>query len=85
MGASLLVFSNKTDVAGCMSDDEIRQVCLPRSPPSKVTDMWVQGLKLDAIHTHKWIIFRCSAMTGENLREGLEWILQDARDRYFLY
>jgi ADP-ribosylation factor-like protein 2 len=29
MGASLLVFSNKTDVDGCMSDDEIRQVCLP--------------------------------------------------------
>lgn len=28
MGASLLVFSNKTDVDGCMSDDEIRQVCL---------------------------------------------------------
>jgi ADP-ribosylation factor-like protein 2 len=26
MGASLLVFSNKTDVDGCMSDDEIRQV-----------------------------------------------------------
>jgi ADP-ribosylation factor-like protein 2 len=28
MGASLLVFSNKTDVDGCMGDDEIRQVCL---------------------------------------------------------
>lgn len=26
MGASLLVFSNKTDVEGCMSDDEIRYV-----------------------------------------------------------
>ena len=26
MGASLLVFSNKTDVGGCMSDDEIRAV-----------------------------------------------------------
>ena len=26
MGASLLVFSNKTDVNGCMEDEEIRQV-----------------------------------------------------------
>ncbi|KAF7502753.1 ADP-ribosylation factor-like protein 2 [Endocarpon pusillum] len=59
MGASLLVFSNKTDVDGCMSDDEIRQ-----------------GLKLDAINTHKWMIFRCSAVTGQNLDEGLEWIPQ---------
>lgn len=24
-GASLLIFSNKTDIAGCMSDDEIRK------------------------------------------------------------
>lgn len=31
MGASLLVFANKTDVGGCMSDDEIRKVrsCTP--------------------------------------------------------
>jgi hypothetical protein len=26
MGASLLVFKNKSDVPGCMSEDEIRQV-----------------------------------------------------------
>ena len=26
MGASLLVFANKTDVSGCMTDDEIKKV-----------------------------------------------------------
>ena len=26
MGASLLVFANKTDVGGCMTDEEIRKV-----------------------------------------------------------
>ena len=26
MGASLLVFANKTDVNGCLTDDEIRKV-----------------------------------------------------------
>lgn len=27
MGASLLVFANKTDVGNCMTDEEICQVC----------------------------------------------------------
>ncbi|MCJ1232693.1 hypothetical protein MMC14_000646 [Varicellaria rhodocarpa] len=68
MGASLLIFSNKTDVDGCMTDDEIRN-----------------GLQLDFIKTHTWTIVRCSAITGLNLREGLEWVVQDAKDKLFLY
>lgn len=28
MGASLLVFANKTDVGNCMTDEEIRLVCM---------------------------------------------------------
>ncbi|KAH0562742.1 hypothetical protein GP486_002605 [Trichoglossum hirsutum] len=31
-----------------------------------------EGLQLDAIKTHKWTIIRCSAITGENLKEGLD-------------
>ncbi|KAL4970435.1 ADP-ribosylation factor-like protein 2 [Aspergillus stella-maris] len=68
MGASLLVFLNKTDVEGCMTQDEVRQ-----------------NLQLDAIKTHKWTILPCSAMTGKNLHEGLDWVVQDAKDRLFLY
>ncbi|KAK2768373.1 hypothetical protein FQN54_000228 [Arachnomyces sp. PD_36] len=68
MGASLLVFSNKTDVEGFMTASEIRE-----------------KLQLDAIKTHKWTIMECSAMTGVNLHEGLEWVVQDAKDRLFLY
>ncbi|KAL9637016.1 MAG: hypothetical protein Q9164_002468 [Protoblastenia rupestris] len=68
MGASLLVFSNKTDIAGCMEDEEIRR-----------------ALALDDIRTHKWTIIRCSAITGENLNEGIEWVVQDAKDRLFLF
>jgi hypothetical protein len=30
MGASLLVFKNKSDVAGSMTEDEVRQVCAVR-------------------------------------------------------
>lgn len=68
MGASLLVFQNKSDVPGCMAEDDIRG-----------------GLQLDSIRTHKWHILPCSAMTGENLQEGLRWVVQDAKDRLFLY
>ncbi|RPB13192.1 ARF/SAR superfamily [Morchella conica CCBAS932] len=68
LGASLLVFVNKTDVAGCMTHDEIRE-----------------GLKLDEIKTHKWTILPCSAMTGKNLQEGLDWVVEDAQERLFLY
>ncbi|KAJ9654410.1 ADP-ribosylation factor-like protein 2 [Neophaeococcomyces mojaviensis] len=67
-GASLLIFLNKTDIPGCMSDDEVHQ-----------------KLELNQISTHRWIIVRCSAMTGENLEKGLAWVVQDARDRLFLY
>ncbi|CAI7584935.1 unnamed protein product [Penicillium pancosmium] len=68
MGASLLVFLNKTDVEHCMTEEEVRE-----------------RLGLDLIKTHKWTILPCSAMTGKNLHEGLEWVVQDAKDRLFLY
>ncbi len=45
----------------------------------------VQGLQLEAIRTHKWHIIRCSAITGVNLKEGLAWVVQDAKARLFLY
>ncbi|KAF2259929.1 ARF/SAR superfamily [Lojkania enalia] len=68
MGASLLVFKNKSDVPGAMTEDEVRQ-----------------GLRLDSIKTHKWNIMACSAMTGLNLQEGLDWVVQDAKARLFLF
>lgn len=45
----------------------------------------VQGLQLDAIKTHKWHIVACSAMTGLNLQQGLQWVVDDAKARLFLY
>ncbi|KEY65915.1 hypothetical protein S7711_07945 [Stachybotrys chartarum IBT 7711] len=67
-GASLLIFANKTDVEGCMSEGEI-----------------LTSLDLDAIRTHQWHVLQCSAMTGRNLKEGLAWVVQDAKKRLFLY
>ncbi|KAM0136430.1 hypothetical protein ACHAPC_005392 [Botrytis cinerea] len=67
-GASLLVFANKTDVNGCMTKTEIKDM-----------------LVLDEIRTHKWHIINCSAITGENLDEGLTWVVEDSKERLFLY
>ncbi|KAF5873837.1 putative adp-ribosylation factor 1 protein [Botrytis fragariae] len=67
-GASLLVFANKTDVNGCMTKTEIKDM-----------------LVLDEIRTHKWHIINCSAITGDNLDEGLTWVVEDSKERLFLY
>lgn len=68
MGASLLVFKNKSDIDGAMDEMEVRR-----------------GLNLDGLRTHKWKIMTCSAVTGQNLNEGIDWVVQDAKDRLFMY
>ncbi|KAL9059824.1 MAG: hypothetical protein Q9206_001285 [Seirophora lacunosa] len=68
VGASLLVFANKTDIEGSMHDEEIREL-----------------LALDAIKTHKWTIIQCSAITGSNLQQGIKWVVEDAKEKLFLY
>jgi hypothetical protein len=49
-----------------------------------LTTNW-QGLHLERIKTHAWHIIQCSAMTGQNLHRGLEWVVEDAKKRLFLY
>ena len=44
-----------------------------------------KALELERIQTHRWKVIPCSAVTGENLEQGLDWVVQDARDRLFLY
>lgn len=43
------------------------------------------ALDLESIRTHRWEVLRCSAMTGKNLKEGLAWVVEDAKKRLFLY
>ncbi|KAJ2897976.1 ARF/SAR superfamily [Zalerion maritima] len=45
----------------------------------------MEALELKSIRTHRWHILPCSAMTGENLREGLQWVVEDAKARLFLF
>ncbi|KXN84213.1 ADP-ribosylation factor-like protein 2 [Leucoagaricus sp. SymC.cos] len=65
-GASLLVFANKQDLQGSVTDAEIRQ-----------------ALDLDSIRSHNWKILSCSAVTGENLISGLDWVVNDVAGRLY--
>jgi len=40
-------------------------------------------LDLDNIKTHHWSILPCSAVTGKNLLQGINWILDDISSRIF--
>ncbi|KAF8264619.1 GTP-binding protein [Lactarius quietus] len=65
-GASLLVFANKQDIQGSMTDKEIEQV-----------------LDLPGIKSHQWSIVSCSAVTGRNLLEGLNWVVAEVASRLY--
>ena len=53
----LMVFANKQDVAGALSEMEIADY-----------------LQMHQIKNRPWAIFKCSALTGYGLNEGMEWI-----------
>jgi ADP-ribosylation factor-like protein 2 len=41
-------------------------------------------LNLDDIATRHWGIIPCSAVTGEGLIEGIDWIVTDIASRIFM-
>ncbi|XP_054758125.1 ADP-ribosylation factor-like protein 2 [Lytechinus pictus] len=42
-----------------------------------------EALELDNIKTHHWLILGCSAVTGENLLYGVNWLIDDIASRLF--
>jgi ADP-ribosylation factor-like protein 2 len=75
-GASLLILANKQDVAGALTAQEIASQL---------------GLHDDHIHETKnhyknrhWSIHSCSAVTGEGLKDGVDWIVKDIASRIFM-
>ncbi|RUS80356.1 hypothetical protein EGW08_011895 [Elysia chlorotica] len=42
-----------------------------------------EALDLDSIKTHHWLIQDCSAVTGENLLNGMDWVVNDIASRIF--
>ncbi|GKY94988.1 ADP-ribosylation factor-like protein 2 [Mayamaea pseudoterrestris] len=69
-GASLLIYANKQDVSGALALEEIAQVL-------ELTT----NKQFDNRH---WNILACSAVTGNGLLEGMDWIVSDIADRIFM-
>lgn len=42
-----------------------------------------QTLELDKIKSHHWQILGCSAVTGEKLLDGINWLIDDIASRIF--
>ncbi|CAO3630321.1 unnamed protein product [Cunninghamella blakesleeana] len=66
-GATLLVFANKQDIPGALSEKEIQQALL-----------------LDDIKSHHWAIQSCSAVTGDHLLKGMDWVVKDVASRIYM-
>lgn len=68
-GASLLIFANKQDLDGALSCDEIAEAL---------------ELKSDIFAKRHWQIHPCSAVTGDGLVEGIDWMIRDIASRIFM-
>jgi len=69
-GASLLIFANKQDIAGALSSEEIAEVL-----QLKVSKRFGK---------RHWSILPCSAVTGEGLVDGMDWMTDDIANRIFM-
>lgn len=67
-GASLLILANKQDIQGALKPADIAGV-----------------LNLDAMDKSRhWKISGCSAVTGDGLLEGFDWLVQDIACRIYM-
>ena len=71
-GASLLIFANKQDLGGALTFEQIAEALHLRGP--NATDM----------SSHHWSILGCSAVTGDGLADGFDWVVSDIASRIFL-
>jgi len=68
-GATVLIFANKQDLAGALPADEIAEAL---------------GLKSDVFARRHWTVLAASAVTGEGLVEGVDWLVKDISGRIFM-
>ena len=74
-GATLLILANKQDVDGALSVERIAQI------------LQLHNDDRDSLSHGKnrhWHILACSAVTGDGLREGMDWIVDDIASRIFM-
>ncbi len=69
-GASLLIFANKQDLSNSLNSEEIAEVLQLES-----------SVKFSKRH---WSIIPCSAVTGDGLVTGMDWMTDDIANRIFM-
>lgn len=69
-GASLLIFANKQDIDGALPADEIADALELHTNP--------------IFQNRHWSIQSCSAVTGDGLADGVEWVVSDIANRIFM-
>lgn len=69
-GASLLIFANKQDISGSLSSSEI----------SKLLELETS----ENFQNRHWSIVACSAITGDGLMAGMNWMVDDVASRIFM-
>jgi len=52
-------------------------------PGALTSEQIKEALQLESIKSHHWLIMDCSAVTGENLLNGVDWIINDIAARIF--
>jgi len=86
-GASLLILANKSDLDNALSVTNIAQFLgldqLAQFTETSITSdsQIVEKSSKTTRHIH---VERCSAITGEGVSEGIDWIVQDIASRIFL-
>ena len=89
LGATLLVFANKQVIQGQIKCDDLSScdqslLDTAQDLPGSLSPEEIRNvLELEKIKTHHWQIVACSAVTGNNLLEGVDWILEDISRRIF--
>eukprot|EP00246_Nothoceros_aenigmaticus_P009694 TRINITY_DN2543_c0_g2_i1.p3 TRINITY_DN2543_c0_g2~~TRINITY_DN2543_c0_g2_i1.p3 ORF type:complete len:100 (-),score=17.13 TRINITY_DN2543_c0_g2_i1:429-728(-) len=68
-GASLLILANKQDIDGALTVNDITKV-----------------LRLEMMdNTRHWHIRGCSAISGDGLLEGFDWLVSDIGSRIYMH
>lgn len=63
------MFANKQDLGGALSFEQIVSFL---------------DLRAEDMSNRHWNIFACSAMTGDGLSEGFDWLVSDIASRIFV-
>lgn len=69
VGASLLILANKQDLGGALSYQTISDI------------LNLSGSDISGRHCH---VIGCSGVTGEGLKDGFDWIVNDISSRVFI-